>query len=364
VKRPRVSRSFVVTSLVVLAAGVGCSLTVDLSGYSDGDGAVADAAEDGAPEAQADGASDVSIDTEIDSASDTTLDTSEEVADSTVADTSDAAADTAPEAAADTAPDAAADTAPDAAADTAPEAAADTAPEATADAADAADAADTYDGNPCSIPTHLGLSEVMVRAVSGTGDTHEWFEIANYDTTCTYDVGGLRVRTLSPSTSDAGPAWYETSTFTVPAGVVLAPGKAMVFADVRATFLADAGSYYTTNGLDTNLVFDLNKTLGGVLVNTSDFQIEFYAPGQTLPLENVTIKTRTTWPLGQSRALPSPCDPLNQRLTTVAPITTSTHWMDTPASVTYQYGSLASDAGATTFYGTPGRKNDISTTCP
>jgi hypothetical protein len=340
VKRPRVSRSFVVTSLVVLAAGVGCSLTVDLSGYSDGDGAVADAAEDGAPEAQADGASDVSIDTEIDSASDTTLDTSEEVADSTVADTSDAAADTAPEAAADTAP------------------------EATADAADAADAADTYDGNPCSIPTHLGLSEVMVRAVSGTGDTHEWFEIANYDTTCTYDVGGLRVRTLSPSTSDAGPAWYETSTFTVPAGVVLAPGKAMVFADVRATFLADAGSYYTTNGLDTNLVFDLNKTLGGVLVNTSDFQIEFYAPGQTLPLENVTIKTRTTWPLGQSRALPSPCDPLNQRLTTVAPITTSTHWMDTPASVTYQYGSLASDAGATTFYGTPGRKNDISTTCP
>jgi hypothetical protein len=241
-------------------------------------------------------------------------------------------------------------------------------PDSTVDGSDATDAADAVDstsggdsadGNPCSGAPFIGLSEVMVRTIGSSGDTHEWFEIANFSGACVYDVGGLRVRALSAS----GTTWIEKATYTLPAGTTMPPGAAFVFADVRSTFLTDAGAYYALKGLDTNRVYDLGKTVGDVMPNSADLLFEVYAPGATLPTDSVIVKTRT-WPVGQSRSLPLPCDPLTGRLTG-SPATTSAHWIDTPSTSGNQYGTASlGDAGASALYGTPGRVNDVATTCP
>ncbi len=243
----------------------------------------------------------------------------------------------------------------------------DTATTDTADGApDAVDAldggetgVDAADAGPCSTVRNVGLSEIMVRAISSSGDTHEWFELTNYDSTCSFDVGGLRVTTQSWSTTTM--TFIGKANVTVPAGLRLAPGASLLFADVKATFLADASAYVTTYGLDPALVLDLNWTLGDLFVNGADNAVDVYYPGASLPSESVTIKARgTTWPaVGRAFEFPASCDP-SLRLLAGSPVTTSTHWVDTSSVAAEQFGTIT----ATSLYGTPGRRNDLPATCP
>lgn len=345
--RPRVRPSlapFAPLAVLLLGSLASCSLTVDLAGYASGDDASLDAS-DGDIDSAAD---DTGPDSALDSGVDTSMPPPPDALAEGGAD-ADATVDGA-EASVDAAADAA----------DASDAKTDAADATPADAADAADASDAADAGPCATVRNVGLSEVMVRSISGVGDTHEWFEIANYDASCTYDVGGLKVRMLSWNSSSL--TFIEKATFTVPAGVSLAPGGTLVFADTRASFLVDAGAYYTTNGLDQSLVFDFGKTLGDLWVNSADNEVEIYPPGATTPSETTVVKSRSTWPIGRSFEFASVCDPA-LRLLTGPPVTTSTHWTDAPATVANQYGS-APTMPATALYGSPGRKNDLPTTCP
>lgn len=329
----------------MLASFAGCSLTVDLAGYADGDDAAIDTAIDTAAE-----------DTREDTGGDTNEDTSTIPPDTLAESGGDADATGDDADAGDSSVVADAD-----AADATPDATDATDATDASDAADASDASDAADAGPCGTVRNIGLSEVMVRSISGTGDTHEWFEIANHDPSCTFDVGGLKVRMLSWSSSSL--IFIEKGNVTVPAGVSLPPGGTLVFADTRAAFLVDAGAYYTANGLDQSLVFDLGKAGGDLWVNSADNEVEIYPPGATTPSETVVVKSRSTWPIGRSFEFPVICDP-TLRLLPGPPVTTSTHWTDTPATAANQYGSVATMPTATTLYGSPGRKNEVPAACP
>ncbi len=353
--RLRVRPSLALGALSLLVAGAGCSLTVDLSGYAGGDDAAADA-------------SDTALDTTLE---DTPLDGGDDTLDATPPpdtlgegggdadgslDASDAADahDAADASDAADAHDASVDATSDATSDAISDAA-----DASDSRADASDAADAADAGPCATVRNVGLSEIMIRTISGTGDTHEWFELTNYDATCTFDVGGLRVQTQSWSTTSL--AFINKASATVPAGIKLAPGASLVFADLKATFLADASSYVTTYGLDTSLIIDLNFSFGDLFVNGADNVVDVYYPGATLPSESTTVKARgMTWPaVGRSFEFPASCDP-TLRLLAGSPVTTSVHWVDTTSVAAEQYGAIATVAA----YGTPGRKNDLPTACP
>jgi hypothetical protein len=350
---------------VVLASLAGCSLTVDLAGYAGGgDDASADASDGDIDTTVEDTSVDTGEDTTSDSGVDTSLDTSGDVGvDTSVTpppDASDAADASDVADVREASVDADASDATDAKPDSADSSLGDAADAAdTADATDATDATDTADGNPCGPVRNVGLSEIMIRTISGTGDTHEWFELTNYDAACTFDVGGMRVTTQSWSTTSM--AFISKANVTLPAGTKLAPGASLVFADLKATFLTDASSYITTYALDTSLIIDLNWTFGDLFVNGADNIVDVYYPGATLPSESVTIKARgATWPtVGRSFEFPGVCDPA-LRLLAGTPVTTSTHWTDTTSVAAEQYGTIA----ANSIYGTPGRKNDLPTACP
>jgi hypothetical protein len=349
---------------VVLASLAGCSLTVDLAGYAGGgDDASADASDGDIDTTVEDTSVDTGEDTTSDSGVDTSVtppdaDAASDAGDATEASVDSGAADADAKSDATDATDAtdAADAA-DAKLDAAD--ATDATIADASDAADAADAADSSDAGPCATVRNVGLSEIMIRTISGTGDTHEWFELTNYDAACTFDVGGMRVTTQSWSTTSM--AFISKANVTLPAGTKLAPGASLVFADLKATFLTDASSYITTYALDTSLIIDLNWTFGDLFVNGADNIVDVYYPGATLPSESVTIKARgATWPtVGRSFEFPGVCDPA-LRLLAGTPVTTSTHWTDTTSVAAEQYGTIA----ANSIYGTPGRKNDLPTACP
>jgi hypothetical protein len=366
----------------------GCANVLGLSGYENGDeldANVPDGSTDGAAESAATDSvpqdstltDSVEFDAEetgtLDSAatdtiaSDTTIPeaaTSDSAGETGIADTK---ADTLTPDSGAVGPDSAVDTGADAGFDTT---VSDTAlPDVVDAASDSADSlvavdvsevgTDAADAGPCATVRNVGLSEIMIRTISGTGDTHEWFELTNYDAACTFDVGGMRVTTQSWSTTSM--TFIAKANVTIPAGVKLAPGASLVFADLKSTFLTDAAGYFTTYGLDSSLVIDLNWTFGDLFVNGYDNKVDIYYPGATTPSEGATISARgTVWPtVGRSFEFPSICDP-TLRLLAGSPATTSTHWVDTTAVAAEQYGNVA----ANSIYGTPGRKNDLPTTCP
>ncbi len=238
----------------------------------------------------------------------------------------------------------------------------------TADTADTADTPDTLDTTPfdtgpdtldalslgdvgdASCPvTALGLSEVMVRAVAGTGDAHEWIELTNYGS-CDLDIGGVTVRIVSSG--------GEKAVFIFPDGTTIAAGQAVVLADNDAVLKADLIPGYTLG-----TVFSLVKG-GDVLVNGGNITVSLYGRGGGTAFEAALIPSRGggSWPgLGRSYGYPVPSTacPASGRLSAGGPL--SATWKDAPTVSTSQYG----DAGGDTLplYGSPTKPN-VDIACP
>lgn len=210
-------------------------------------------------------------------------------------------------------------------------------------------AADTtvVDSPACGVAyKDFGVSEVMARGTSGTGDKREWIEITNYGAG-NLDVSGVTVKVFS------GTGLPEKGSLTIPSGTMLAAGASIVIAGERTTFVADVP---TTYGLGT--VFEFAKS--DILVNSSATEIRLYGPSCTTPYETINIPTRT-WSVGQPWAYPTPSStcPASARLSGTAP---GAAWKEVPTS-TSPYGSYAlSDAGTQNVYGTPTKANNVA--CP
>ena len=199
----------------------------------------------------------------------------------------------------------------------------------------------------CTPWSKLGLSEVMVRVVSGTGDKREWLELTNYESS-PLDIGGATVKVIGSA--------IEKASFTFPAGTVLAAGEALVVAVDKASFLGD---FATPPSIK---VFDFAK-ISDVMTNTTAFDVRLFAPGCTVtPYENITL-SRGTWTLAQSFAYPVPSSacPAADRINAAGGPTTP--WKDTTKDVANNFGSLTVGGVTTQLYGTPGRPN-AGVVCP
>jgi len=326
------ARTSLVLGLVLVGASVSCTVLEDMSGYTGGKSTDSGVAADSAADTQV--ATDDGVDstvTDTGSPADATTDTN--VADSTTTET---LADTA-----------VADTA---VADTA---VADT---AVADTAVADTGVDTgVDAAGCTgFPGVFGLSEIMVRAISGAmfaSDRREWLEFTNYGST-TLDVSGVTMKLIGGT--------LERASFTFPSGTTLAAGEAVVVAIDKTTLMGDVSSSYATIR-----VFDLAKTTGDVLTNSSAVDVKLFAQAAcATAYETATVPSRS-WPIGQSHAYPVPSTtcPVSGRLTGTG--TLSPPWKDATKDVASQYGTVAlpGDAGTQGLYGTPGKAN-TGIACP
>jgi hypothetical protein len=310
----RSRRTPLVFALVALSS---CSVLNNLDEYSGGtrDASVSDST------------TEVGSDSSIDGPDDTTPD-------STV-DTTDGAKDDTPDTA-DAGPDVAIDSGTDTADATVPD---------TTDAADVADTTDTavVEAGPCGSVCSFGISEVMVRAVSGAGDKREWVEFTNY-TSGTLDISAVTVKIFTTS---------EKASFTFPAGTTLTAGEAIVVADDDTSFKADV-----TTGYGLGKVFSFAKPAGDILVNSS-FNVRLYAPGVSAPYEDALV-SRSTWPAGRAYAYPPPTSvcPASGRLTGTGALTAP--WKDVPVDVAQKYGEYPV---GTPLYGTPTKAN-TGVACP
>ncbi|MGZ5966834.1 MAG: lamin tail domain-containing protein [Polyangiales bacterium] len=201
----------------------------------------------------------------------------------------------------------------------------------------------------CGTLCLFGVSEVMVRPTSGTGDKREWVEITNYDTV-TLDVSGVTVKVFSTT---------EKASFTFPAGTMVAAGDAVVIADDATAFKADVSSSYTLGA-----VFGFPSGAGDVFVNSGP-TIRLYAPGSSVAYETATT-TKSTWTVGHSYAYPVPSAacPATSRLAVGTGAFTAT-WKETPTDIANKYGEymFGSPAMPVALYGTPTKPN-AGIACP
>jgi hypothetical protein len=323
-----VSRRLRISAVAVLCAGLGvgaCSLAYDLTDYSGGttakDSGVVDS--DVIDSASTDTAVDDTggdtalppddTDVKVDAGSDTTL------ADATDGSVVDSGADTSVD-----------DTASDSGAGP------DVMPETPM--------SDAGCGSLCL----FGVSELMVRPTSGTGDKREWVELTNYDS-APVDVSGVTVKVFSTS---------EKATFTFPAGTVLAAGEAVVIADDEAAFKADVSVGYTLGK-----VFAFGMA-GDIFVNGGP-TVRVYAPGSSVAYET-SISSKSTWTVGHSYAYPPPASacPATGRFVTGTGAY-SAAWKETPADLGSKYGEYMFGAPAmpVALYGTP-TKSNVGIACP
>lgn len=332
-------RKYVAFGIGLVALGCGsfaaCSLT-NLDEYTSGGG------DSGGDTGSGDGGKDATLDTADSSGKDSALDT----LDSTVDDSAADVADSRPDASLD-----ALDSAVDSTVDTADATVVDTADVGS----DVGDAPDTFDvlalgdvGDASCPITALGLSEVMVRPVSGSGDAHEWLELTNYGS-CDIDIGGITVKVVSSS--------IEKGTFTFPDATTVAPGASVVVADNDLILKADVIPGYTLG-----TVFSFGKP-GDVFVNGGNITVSLYARGAGTAFEAAFIPSRgSSWSgLGRSYGYPVPSTacPASARLG--AGGTLSSTWKDAPILPSSQYGDAGVDAVG--FYGSPTKPNtDIA--CP
>lgn len=315
------SRRLWISSVVLLSAGAGaaaCSLAYDLTDYSGGttakDSGIVDSVVD--TEGPADSSTE---DTEGDSESPDT-DVTADSSDSTiVAEAGDGATDT--KMADDTS---VAETAVDSGTMT-----------------DAVVETPMTDAG-CGALCLFGVSEIMVRPTSGTGDKREWVELTNYDST-SLDVSGVTVKVFSST---------EKASFTFPAGTTLAAGEAVVLVDDEVSFKADVDATYTLGK-----VYGLAMTpLSDVFVNGGP-TVRVYAPGSSTSYESA-ITSKSTWTVGHSYSYPPPSAacPASARFT-AGTGAYSASWKETPADVASQYGQYMSAGMPVILYGTPTKSN-------
>ncbi len=200
-------------------------------------------------------------------------------------------------------------------------------------------ATDASDGGGCAVVGGFGVSELMVRAISGMGDGHEWLELTNY-TSCALDVSGVTVQVLETGST------FVRGQLTFPSGTVLAAGEAVVVADAVTTFETDAPAVPATQ------VFGFAAGGSGtdVLVNSKAIIITLTAASGGAPYESITVPVPAGgWPLGQSYAYPVPsmsC-PASGRIVGGAPSGTWKYTSPTPGnefaliSTVPEYGSPA-----------------------
>ncbi len=340
----RSSSAFSVCLLLALTPSA-CSLTNDLSGYAGGpaaDSAVSDSmtsdttvvvVDTGEPDEDTGTVADATVDTATDGGSpdgtstDTRLAETAVVPDSTL-DASDTRTDTG------TPTDTSTTVVDSAVVDSAVVDAADTGP------------------SPCTTAfARFGVSELMVRAISGTlspSDRHEWLELTNFGT-APLDVGGVTVRVYASNGTT------EKATFTFAAATVVPTGESLVVASNRTLFLADVSAAYA---IVPEKVFDFAKP--GDLLANSGFEIRLYGPGCVAAYETAKVTTRT-WAEGQTYVFPSGCL-ASDRYTATSTLTTK--WEDTPATAGLQYGTVSGeDAGALPLFGSPAKPNS-GVACP
>jgi hypothetical protein len=354
-RKVRTARLRSLTLVVLVASAAACSLAVDLSGYSGGtldagsDGASDDSAITTDDSATTDGSgydAEAGDDTANESGADSGSDSG---GDSILLDASDSA-DTSFDGGAT---DSSSDGGVDAVSDSNDARVSDASDSGATDAIDAGDTSDTgpVDGGPCAVAGGFGLSELMIRATSGTADTHEWFELTNY-TSCTLDVSNVFVAVTDVASTRAS--------LTLPAGTLIAAGDSIVIADVVSVFHADAPS------VPLSKVFDLAATGGGILTNTTAFTIVLRASGAASPYEQITFNSppRTPdWPAGVSYAYPIPSTtcPVSARIATGN--LPGAAWKDALVGGGDKYGSVSVEAGVFGLYGTPGAPN-TGVACP
>lgn len=303
----------------VVAALASCSVLNNLDEYTGGghDGSLADSGTDVGSDGT-DTRSDDGIESGIDSGTDTS-DTAP------LPDTADSGTDVLVDSGVDTA-------------DTA-----DTTVIDSSDASDVADVADVAEAGSCGSVCSFGISEIMVRAVSGAGDKREWVEFTNYGSG-TLDISGVTVKVFTT---------LEKASFTFGTGTTLSAGEAVVIADDDVSFKADV-----TTGYVLGKVFSFAKPVGDVLVNGT-FNVRLYAPGVTAPYEDALV-SRSTWPAARAYAYPPPSTtcPATGRLTSTGTLTSP--WKDVPLDTSQKYGEFPL---GTPLYGSPTKAN-TGVACP
>ena len=219
-----------------------------------------------------------------------------------------------------------------------------------ADALDAGDTlpdvvADAPEAGACGSVCMFGISEIMPRAVAGSGDKHEWVELTNYGSSA-LDVSGVTVKVFSSTTG-------EKASFTFLAGTPpLAAGEAVVIADDDVALKADV-----TGGYVLGKVFSFLKPTGDVFINSSPFDVKVYASGVSAPYETGTFSH--SWVAGRSYSYPAPAAlcPASARFTATG--TPTAPWKETPADAASKYGE---QPVGTALYGTPTKANTV--VCP